>query len=277
MKAPYASKGFCAMTSTAARHCVFYYGTEIPDMKVTRSWTNCHVVLQSYHPLVAEGLFEEFFPGARRYLYWDPTQIPHGEKNALGGMLSDLGHDPRWDTLRLDLRDVSCRRLAVERATALMRVEGVEGLFVDGLDAWAATTAQQEPIVALFEELRASLPREPRWFLNRGFPFWRRLPALEAILLESLWPERFLDSPETELAWMERMLVLHFASLRIRHPNVELYFLRYDDARVEADSDAAESLARRERLISELRQFSHRQLSGNRCLDAWPLEVQGMV
>src|SRR5689334_3976100 len=101
--------------------CILYYGVDIPNARRTRALTDGFLVLQPYHPICADCLYAEFFPGLRRFVYWNPTRLPLDDYRAVGEPRA-LGRDERWGTVLLDLDDAGCIEIMSERAARLLAI-----------------------------------------------------------------------------------------------------------------------------------------------------------
>jgi hypothetical protein len=220
------------------------------------------VVLQPYHPLLADGRFADYFPRCPLYVYWNPTGVPAEELKDAGERIKVLKHDPVWNLARLDLRSPGARRFAVRRGLEALRDGGscITGLFVDDLDLWS-TPPRRDAAVGVVSALRAQAGRDVSLFVNRGFSLWPRLSGISAVLLEEITPGLVDRMPEHDVAWVEAHVLPAVRTVAGR--GAAVFGLTYEPA-LEA--------APQRRASMELAALFDGVLHGRRALDTWPEE-----
>lgn len=260
----------------------FYYGTTYPCLKAAEHYRGI-VVLQSYHPMVASGQFEQIFPNAQRYLYFNPVKT-YGQEAQLTFSLSSAPPIPSaWSasqpgfelgTWLRSQRDLERAKLA--EASQLMEISGTCGLFIDDTDHWLVEESRFEPGLALLQQISAIAAG--RIILNRGFRFWPKLSHLDAVVLENLGPYDIagLTAPghEQDLKWLHRQLSTYLPALdgggdSGRRP-VEAFTLSYrqEPFRPEQLSDQPVMPLYLE-LRGLLERYVARHLQATKALDRW--------
>lgn len=183
---------------------VIFHGTELPPRRWAAGVT-ADVVLQPYHPLVAEGRFGDYFPQARRWIYTNPTAIDPERQRHIPKRLILRDPGDRWQLTRMRLPEGL--DLVLEDAAELAGRPGVHGLFLDDLDRLIARG--DEVLSAYLSGLaeRISCPV----FVNRGFAALARVPRLAAVLVEDL--SRDLASPGS-YSWVQSEVLPALAQAR---------------------------------------------------------------
>lgn len=248
-----------ACTRATGQPPVIYYGTELPARSRARRLRDTSVVLQPYHPLCQTGGFADYFPHARRFVYFNPTAVQAGLLATPQVRAAIVGYDPAWDLERLDLRSAAARRFAAAQGRAALRVEGVHGLFVDDLDRWDHP-GDRPHAHAVLRAVMAGRPRPAAWFVNRGFGFWEGLPGLAAGLLEELSPYRLDHMGPGELSWVSSVVLGALRHAQAR--GADIHCLTYDPADLgwQPRGDAARAVAA----------AAGHPLLARRLLDRWP-------
>lgn len=249
----------CATRPGAARHLpIIYYGTTTPARERTRRLRDVAVVLQLYHPLCQSGAFADYFPNARRFVYFNPTAAtpPLTDPKV---QAATLGYDATWNLERLDLRRAAARRFATAQGLSALTVAGAHGLFVDDLDRWDHPAGRCHAR-AVLRAVASEHPQPPAWFFNRGFGFWKRMPCLTGALLESLTPYQVDRMGPSDLTWVTRVVLP--ALRHARAAGMELHCLTYDHAAVGWQPHGAAALA--------LATLTGQPLFAGRDLDQWP-------
>lgn len=246
--------------TTASRYApIFYYGTDLPERERAMQLRDVIVVLQPYHPLCERGQFTDYFPHARRLVYFNPTAAHARLLTDFRTKVATLGYDATWDLERLDLRSAAARRFAAAQGQMALRIDGVHGLFVDDLDRWDHTTDRRH-MHAVLEAVTASRTCPTAWFINRGFGFWKHLPGLVAALLEELSPYQLDHMDPLELSWVTTVVLRALRHARAR--GVDVYSLTYDPAAV--------GWQPRGRAASAVAAVTGEPLLARRHLDRWP-------
>jgi hypothetical protein len=176
--------------------CIIYYGTEVPNLQKTRDIRDTFLVLQKYHPLCQAALLERYFPNCRRFIYWNPCRIANDSPEA------GDGQQVRTATRPIDLVHPASRGSVLESALEIMQIPHVHGLFVDDLDCWSDSPGRRELALSLLRDLERLADRSFSFFINRGFPFWRNVANLEAVLLESISIPFLLSCNEQDFRWI---------------------------------------------------------------------------
>lgn len=251
-------------TSAARRTLIIYYGTELPVQERARQLRDSTVVLQPYHPLCEFGGFADYFPHARRFVYFNPTATHPQLLTDPHVKAATLGYDARWDLERLDLRRGAARRFAIMQGQVALRIAGVHGLFVDDLDWWdhPAGRRHARTVLGAVTDARAC---PTMWFVNRGFGFWKRLPGLAAVLLEGLSPYQLDRMDPLESSWATRVLLP-----ALRHActhGADVYSLTYDPAAVGWQPGGAAA--------SAVAALAGEPLLARPYLDRWPHMLMG--
>jgi hypothetical protein len=208
---------------------IIYYGTEMPKRELTRKLRNTTVVLQPYHALCQSGEFAEYFPQARRFVYFNPTATDSGTLADRTSNIAVLGHDDFWNLERIDLRKGSARKFAIEQGRKALSFPGTDGLFVDDLDRWDHPDKRRHAVTVL-RAITAARVQPSAWFLNRGFGFWHRMPNLSAVLLENLTPYQVDRMNALEISWLTTVALQPLRCLHDR--GVAIFSLTYDPVAV---------------------------------------------
>ena len=250
--------------SAAVTSVMFYYGSTLPRQAATARLAGVRVVLQPYHPLLAAGRFDGYFPGGSLFVYWNPAGVPPADLAAAAEPVPTLGIDPVWRLARLDLRRAAARRFAVGRGLAALRSAGTQaaGLFVDDLDLWTSA-GRQAAALRTVRALLAGAGREVALFVNRGFALWPRLPGLDAALLEEITPGLVDRMAGPDADWVGRCVLP--AVRQARAGGTAIFGLSYDPA---PESTPARPAA------AELAALCDAVVHGNRSLDIWPEDVR---
>lgn len=256
------------------RDCLFYYGTEVPKLSRTIGLNETNVILQDYHPIVAQGLYGEFFPLCKRFIYLNVSHVHRNELVNFDISLKGLKYNEEWQTYLLDLEQPLTFDLILKKAKKILSIEGVDGLFFDDVDFWATTPSLRMKFVELVEAIKRESKKEIRFILNRGFPFWTKLSSLEAIVLENIFPEKIYTSAYQDLSWFETLLTLNFSVLKERDLGIPVYGLKYsgndDDVTFDRDFENAE---RRDSLFAEMNKNIFKTLKYERNFDRWPTQL----
>jgi hypothetical protein len=250
--------------STASRPAtghtpIFYYGTELPIRERARQLRAATVVLQPYHPLCQTGRFADYFPHARRFVYFNPTAVQPGLLTDPQVRTAILGYDATWDLERLDLRSAAVRRFAIAQGQLASRIEGVHGLFVDDLDRWDHPEGRPHAR-AVLDAVMAGRTRPAPWFVNRGFGFWDCVPDLAAALLEELSPYQLDHMGPGELSWVSTVVLR--ALSHARTCGADVYCLTYDPAAAGWQPRGAAARA--------VAAVAGEPILARRLLDSWP-------
>jgi hypothetical protein len=203
-----------------------YFGVDHPEAGLPSAIGTGDVVLEPFHPLVRDGGFADVFPRCRRYVYVNPTAVDPWHFERMADPPPITGTDERWALPRLDLDRPEALDFAVEQAVAAFAADGGRstGLFVDDLDRLLPDRA--ELAIEYLARVGERTPREPRWFVNRGFALWPRIEALDAVLLEDLAPEVVGFESIDRTRWMDDVL----AAVRgVRLRGVRVHALSYED------------------------------------------------
>jgi hypothetical protein len=244
---------------TARRTPIIYYGTELPMRSRARQVRDAVVVLQPYHPLCEFGGFADYFPNARRFVYFNPTAAHARLLTDPHVKAATLGYDAIWDLERLDLRCGAARRFAIAQGQMALRIPGVHGLFVDDLDRWDDPAGRRHAR-AVLGAVTAARTCPTAWFVNRGFGFWKRLPGLAAVLLEELSPYQLDRMDPWELSWVTTVVL---RALRYGCScGADVYSLTYDPAAVGWQPRGAAA--------SAVAALAGEPLLARRHLDRWP-------
>lgn len=215
---------------------VLYYGMDYPCLKAAESYAGM-VVMQPYHPAVANGHYGAIFPRAERYLYYNPVKT-YGESSTL--VFGPEGNPPfpsaAAPTVESHGKAEPSQGLTVEQwlgaqdklrhkklteAAQLMGLPGVSGLFVDDTDHWlgAEQDHRYEKGLALLKQVAHIAAN--RLILNRGFRFWPMLAkakALSAVVLENISPSDIAHWAELgrsqELSWLKAQLSSNLPALQ---------------------------------------------------------------
>lgn len=250
--------------STKRNTPVIYYGTDLPLQIQSQQLRDAIVVLQPYHPLCQSGEFANYFPDARRFVYFNPTAVHERLLTDPEVQTAILSHDPAWDLYRLDLRRVAARRFVIKQGLIAMQVAGVHGLFVDDLDKWDYPSGRRYARTVLMDIVRGH-DRQIEWFVNRGFGFWNHLPSISAVLLEELSPYQLDRMDPLQLSWV-RTVVLRALNLA-RSRGAAMYSLTYDMAAI--------GWQPRGSAASKVAALTGEPLFAQRHLDRWPDALNG--
>lgn len=203
-----------------------YFGVDVPDAAWSKSLRNADVVLEPFHPLVADGGFADRFPHARRYVYVNPTSVDPWRLERDASDAPVAGWDARWNLPRIDPSTPEGMRWAVRSAVEAADADGgrSHGLFVDDLDR----LLPDRPDVALrflseVQRVRGGV----RWFVNRAFPLWDRIAGLDAVLLEDMAPSVTRHAPAPEVQWVREQVLPALDAVRAR--GVAVHAVAYAD------------------------------------------------
>jgi hypothetical protein len=237
---------------------ILYYGVNLPARDRTRELCDTTVVLQPYHPLCQSGAFTDYFPHARRFVYWNPTGVSPCALPEDGPRLPILGYDDTWGLYRLDLSKTVARRFVADSGRHALNTPGVHGVFIDDLDRWTHESGRRHgrAVIRALTEGR----RQIDLFVNRGFAFWARLPNLWAVLVEDLTPHAIDRMSPQETTWINRMVLP--ALRRARIAGIAAHSITYDPTAIGWQPSSA-TAAEFSRLVSE-------PLLGRIHLDHWP-------
>lgn len=208
-----------------------YYGTEIPNIAKCRSYEGI-IVLQEYHPIVKEGLYQKIFPNAEKFLYFNPVKDPL--KNTFLTFKKD-----RNIIIEQNIKD----KLA--KAESLMGIEGTDGLFVDDIDHWNLDDINRKKGLEFLSKLSKTCHKN--LILNRGFYFWHFLNGIHSILLENLGPNDILNTKDaSDILWIKNTLKLNFnlLSLERQFQKPKIFTLSYQKkpSRILKSPDISEAL-----------------------------------
>jgi hypothetical protein len=207
-----------------------YYGMDIPSLTAAQNETGA-VVLQDYHPLVQDGVFDLYFNQAHRFIYWNCCKVPRTECDLSHDELIYCEYQAQYDCYILDLKRTRHRQLLIDRALKLAHYPGIQGFFVDDLDVYCSDPHKVGSLVLLFEELENVLPLDFKYIYNRGFAFWARCYGrLAAIVLENVGPLSFNANTSSENSWLQQRLSIHIPLLRLNCPDVTIFYLDYMDS-----------------------------------------------
>lgn len=254
--------------------CLFYYGTQTPCITKCKSLKNTHVILQSYHPLVHQGMFQDFFPTCQRFLYLNVSNIHRNELRKYDINLKNSKYNSEWDTYSLDLSLPSTSELILEKAKSLLELEGVEGIFLDDLDFWCDSPYLRRSLIDLLENIRKTVSKDVKYIINRGFPLWSKIDGLEAIVLENIYPEKIYTSQDSDLGWFENLISLNFSLMNFEKNEVPIFGLKYsgNDDDVEFDKDF-ENGERRDFIFKEMNKNIIKTLKYDRSFNQWPKQL----
>lgn len=235
---------------------VVYYGTTMPDRAAATAVTDTDVVLQPYHPVVIRNEYRGTFPGARRFVYVNPTSIDPWRFDRMPVTPPLLEVDDAWSLPRVDLTTSAGWRASIAEAEWALSPgpDEVDGVFVDDLDRMGPFMAH-----AFLAELQETLGWAPALFLNRGFDSWEgTTPA--AVLIEDV---RGADVAEDDALGIERWVgeVVMPAILGVRETGSAVHRIEYADTASVRDHSEP-------RLVSEL--FDSVWMTAPRSLDDWP-------
>lgn len=221
---------------------VIYYGTDLPSRERARRLRNAVVVLQTYHPLCESNGFADYFPHARRFVYFNPTATQTRLLTDPRVRAATLDYDITWDLERLDLHRAAARRFAIAQGHKALSIAGVHGLFVDDLDRWDHPIGRRHAM-AVLRAIDSDHSRPVAWFVNRGFGFWKWLPGMAAALLEDLSPYHVDRMTPGELDWLTTLVL---PTVRRAHAaGAQMYCQVYDRnaGRLQPHSAPARALA----------------------------------
>lgn len=245
---------------------IIYYGLEIPDPLKTRNLNGGFIVLQDYNPLVAQGLFQEFFPNQQRFLYWNPSKIWVNSNDEQTYYLPKLDFDPHWNTASLDLSKTESRSYVVHKALQLLSLPGVQGLFVDDLDRSSEGRVDHEIMLSIFTEIENKSFSDVHYILNRGFSFWTHVNNISAIFLEGITREFPNFANYEDLKWIQNNLLLRLKLLKAIKPQIPIFGLSYKSWSQGGDFPDEE----RNKTSEELSSFLSQNLYMSPLLDVWP-------
>jgi hypothetical protein len=252
--------------------CLLYYGTEIPTPALNPDASPSHIVLQEYHPLVQTGLFQDYFPHSKRFLYWNPCKIWVGDgADPSLHQLPSKDYCMNWRTKTLNLETPKAWSYSIDKALSLLHHDGIDGLFVDDLDVLSADETSQTLALDLMNELDKRAQRPVTYFLNRGSFAWNKIKNIEAILLEGLYAAFPFLATASERAWLQHYLLAPLRLLKARRPTLPVFSLRYPTKPIEAPSPVDEVGAETcECLMQELQSLITKELTTNKQVDTWP-------
>lgn len=228
------------------RACV-YFGIDAPDASWASSLRGADVVLEPFHPLVAEGGFAERFPHARRYVYVNPTSVDPWllEHGPAGAPVS--GWDARWDLPRIDPATPEGMDWAVRTAMDAAAADGgrSRGLFVDDLDRLLPD--RPDTALEFLRRVEDAVSPDVHWFVNRGFDLWNRIARLDAVLLEDMAPTVTRHAPAAEVRWVRTRVLPALDAVRRRGTAVHAVAYADQEALLTTAPDLAleQDLARR--------------------------------
>ncbi len=256
------------------KDCLFYYGSQVPLLAKTKVLKNTNVILQDYHPVVHQGLFKEFFPHCQRFLYLNVSHIHRNELSLYDINLKDLKYNPEWETYLLNLNLQSTADLIITKAKSLLKIEGVDGIFIDDLDFWCEFPEIRLAFTELLNKIKNAREREVKFIVNRGFPLWNKIEGLEAIVLENIYPEQIYTAREIDLSWFENLIRLNFSLMHFDKKEVPVFGLKYlgNDDDVEFDRDF-ESGEKRDSLYREMNKNILKTLKYERSFNQWPQQL----
>lgn len=222
----------------------FYYGVEAPDFdNPLMEEDGTAIVLQDYHPIVQQGVFGDYFPQAKHYLYWNCCKVARTECTLSEEELTFAQYQPEWDCYLLDLTREAHKEILINRALKLANYFGVDGLFVDDLDSWSSGPDKQKILLLFLDELETKLPGRFTFIFNRGFPFWgKKSDRLAAVLIEDVGPNTLNSLDHIGQQWLLNTLKMHIPLLLKRAPHVSIFFLQYTDSSHSVDFTLSTSL-----------------------------------
>lgn len=255
--------------------CLFYYGVAVPNLEETRKISNTNIILQDYNPLVHQGLYQEFFPNCQRFLYLNVSHLHINELPSYDLNLRDLKYNKEWETYLLNLEQENSFQIILSKALRLLKIEGVQGLFLDDVDFWGDRPELRTLFLKLISEIREkSSITNVQFILNRGPQFWHKIDGLEAIILENIYPEKIYTTVESDLSWYENLIRINFSLINLASPVVPIFGLRYpdsdDDVEFERDFDSEE---RRENIFKEMNKNITKTLKYKRNFTEWPTQL----
>jgi hypothetical protein len=204
-----------------------YYGMDIPQLSAAQNERGA-VVLQDYHPLVQDGVYDLYFLNANRFIYWNCCKVPRIQCHLPQEELIFCEYQAQYDCYILDLKRPLHRKFIIDRALTLASYPGVQGFFVDDLDVYSNNPLGIHALVQLFTELDLLLSSDFRYIYNRGFSFWSRCSdRLVAIVLENIGPLSFKRCTSLEKSWVQQRLSIHIPLLRLKRPDVTIFYLDY--------------------------------------------------